>query len=259
MNNQMPMGGGMQPGPNPYMQQPMQQQPVQQPAAVEVDPEKKKKLINKLIKLGIILVIVLVVIFGKKYLNYITIDYKSQVDTALTKFYVSDSAQDLEPIKGLLETYKKNPKMIQNIQNYTYSQVGNWFTSTFYKFPCDQNNYNTCLVALQEFNKLLIKLDKMYAVKGGGYFVISTAGYQELKSKGNSEVDKLTGVTNNRGSYSSPQNSETIHTNQCRASKDCNCNTNTGVCACKYETKDANGNTIYDDVTCYKADQIVKR
>jgi len=267
MNNQMPMGGGFPP--NPYMQQNMNQANMnnmgnmnnmmgQQPiGANDSVNEKDKKKSTKFIKLGILLVIVLVVVFGARYIKYITVDYESIIDSSLTKYYVSDNTQDLNEIKDLLETYKKNPKMIQNIQSYTYSKVGDWLSFTYDKFVCDSRNFNTCLAKLDAFNKLLKKIDSMYTVKGGGYFVISTNGYQELKTKGNKVVDELTAVSRNRGSYSSPQNSETIHSNRCKVAKDCsNCNNNTGVCVCKYDTKDENGNNTLGDVVCYKPEML---
>ena len=260
MNNQMPMGGGFQSG--QYFQQnmnPQQPMPQQQPMMQQPQPVEEKKGSKKIFTLVILLTIALVIFLGSKYIRYITVNYKEQIDTSLTKYYVSDNKQDLDDIKNLLETYKKNPKMIQNIQNYTYSQVSNWLTFTYNKYTCDARNFNSCLVKLDQFNKLLKKIDTMYTVRGGGYYVISTSGFQELKSKGNSVVDELTAVSRNRASYSSPQNSETIHTNRCKVAKDCNCNSNTGICACKFDTKDENGNNVLGDVVCYKPETIQKR
>ena len=258
MNGQMNMNYGNQYPNQGMMNQGMQQQQMMQQQAM-MDPkaaEKKAKAKSRLKFLIIFVVIFLSLFFGKKYIDFITFDYKPVVNESLAKYYISSDSQDLKPIKDLLEEYKGNASIIKKIQNYSYEQVGQWFLYIDNKYQCDKKNANSCVAQLAEFKKLVSKLELLYQVKGGGYFIISPNGYSQLKAEGDKKVENLTAVANNR-TYESPENSETIYQNKCKNATDCNCRE--GICSCQYTLKKADGTKQIQEIKCYKPETIEQR
>lgn len=250
MNNNMNMG--MQ---NNMMQQPMQ---IQDPLALE-KKEKKVKAIKKLI---LFIVLFIIMFAGKKYIDYITVDYQSIVDEALSKYYISSDAKDLEPIADLLNKYTKNANIVKKIQNRSYEVVGNWFVYIDNKYVCDKNNANSCTPQLNEFERLNAKLEMLGTVKGGGYFIIQPNAFESLKSEGANKVTRLAAATRNK-TYTSPENSEAIYQAKCAnintSSTDCKCNNQDGICSCSISSTNKDGSKKIEDIKCYKPEVIKEK
>ena len=242
MNSNMGMGNNMQ-------------QAMDDPIA----KEKKAKTFKKLKKLAIFVCIFVVLLCGKKYIDYITIDYKSVVDESLSSYYVSSNIQDLEPIAKLLNKYQKNANIVKKIQNYSYEKVGQWFLYIDKKFVCDEKNYNSCVSQLKEFELLTLKLKSLKDVKGGGYFIILPTAYDALLDEADKKVTSLTTISKNR-SYTSPDNSETIYQRKCSSVKvDDDCQCRDGICTCSYDYAAADGSKKIGEVKCYKPETIKEK
>ena len=254
-NNGMNPNMNQQMGMNPNMNNGMQQAPMIDPLAQE-KKEKRTKLFKRL---AIFLVIFLILLFGKKYISCITVDYKSVVDEALSNYYISTNVSDLEPITELLNKYKKNAKIVKNIQNYSYEQIANWYFFIDKKYKCDENNLNSCVVQLQEFQLLNVKIKALKEVKGGGYFIILPNAYDELLNSSTTKITSLTSATRNKN-YTSPDNSEAIYQKKCSSvnvDNDCDCRD--GTCTCSYTYTDNNGSKKVDEIKCYKPETIKEK
>ena len=257
-NNNRMMNNNMNPNMmgNNMMQQ-QQQQQMQNPLDQE-KVVKRKKLIKKLV---IFLIIFSIMFGGKKYIDYITVDYKTVVNESLAKYYVSTDAQDLEPIANLLTKYQKNANIVKNIQNYSYEKVGQWFLYIDDKYVCDKENLNSCIIQLKEFKYLMAKLELLAKVKGGGYFILQSTIYEALKAEGESKIERLTTASKNK-TYTSPENADAKYQKICadvNVDNDCKCNTSDGTCTCTYYVTDAKNNKTPEEITCYKPETIKQK
>jgi hypothetical protein len=236
--------------PNQMPQQPMAPQPA--------NPEKKKKLMKKLKWLGIFLVIFIVMFFGKRYIDFITYKYKPEINASLDKYYMSSNSEDLKPIRELLIKYKDNAKRVTEMQNYSYERIGEWFLYINKKYKCDNDNFNSCLAQLDEFKLLLDKLNLLYTIKGGGYYIISPNQYKSLKSEAEKKISTLSAVARSRSSYKNPENSETIYQERCSTAI-CKDTCSNGICKCTYYIKKDNGAKEPKEIECYKPETIKER
>ena len=253
MNGQMNNGFQNQyPGQFPNQMQQMQ------PNQKTVDPEKKKKLLKKVKWFGIFLVIFLVMFFGKRYIDFVTLDYKPTVNSSLGKYYMSGNSEDLKPLRELLVQYKGNAKIATKIQAYSYEQVGKWFTYINAKYQCNEENYNSCVTQLSEFKLLLDKLNLLYTVKGGGYYIISPSQYRSLKAEAEKKITTLTAISRNRSKYKNPQNADYIYQYRCNNASNCD-NCRDGICKCIYYEEKTKGAKEPYEIECYKPETIEKR
>ena len=258
MNGQMNMNYGNQYPNQGMMNNNMQQQMMQQQQVMQ-DPqalEKKRKARGRLKFLIIFIVVFLTMFFGKKYIDFVTFDYKPVVNESLSKYYYSGDTQDLKAVKELLEKYKGNASIVKKIQNYSYETIGQWFVYIDNKYQCDKKNANSCVAQLAEFKRLVSKLEMLYQIKGGGYFIISPNGYSLLKAEGEKKIENLTAVANNK-SYESPANSESIYQAKCKAATECDCRE--GICNCSYTSKNSDGTKKIEAVKCYKPETIEQK
>lgn len=253
MNGNMNMNYNQGPGPGPYQYPGMNNNLNNQ--EVQEDP-KKAKLKKRIFTLVKFIVIFIIMFFGRNYIRYITVDYKSVVDSSLTGYYVTGDTSKLMPIAELLNEYKKNAKIVDSVQSYSYQKVTDWFTSLDDKYLCDKNNKNSCLVQLDEFKFLVKKLNELYNVKGGGYSIIAPKGYSALKEAGEQKIEALNAISRNQN-YQNPSNSEVIYQNKCNNATDCDCRD--GICKCTYIGKNTDGSKKQESIQCYKPDTIQKK
>lgn len=250
------MNGGMNMNYNqgPYYNNPNMMNNNMQQQVEEPDP-KKEKMKKRIFKLISFIIILVIMILGRNYIRYITVDYKTVVDNSLSSYYITGDSSKLNDISNLLGEYKKNAKIIDNIQSHAYLRVTEWFTYIDNKYQCDKSNYNSCLAQLDEFKFLVKKLETLYSVKGGGYSIIAPKGYQALLEAGEKKIEGLQGISKNKN-YVNPYNSEYIYQEKCTNAIDCDCRDS--VCKCTYISKNSDGSKKQEDITCYKPGAGVK-
>lgn len=199
-----------------------------------------KKLIPKLIFVAVLVVIVL---GGKFFIDQKTVSYAPVVNKALTKYYVSNNVAELQPIIELLDEYKTDETIRANIQEYSMSIIGTWFTQMDNKYFCDASNLNACKAQLSEFTKLLDKLIVLYEFKcEDGFTILLPSNYRFLKAEAEDKIAGLQKVIA-RPSAGNPKDSETIRLEKCNAAVDCtNCRDN--KCTCYYVDENKNREPI---------------
>jgi len=218
------------------------------------EKQKDSKKILKLIpKILIPLILILVVIFGKKYIDFKAVDYKSVIDDSLEEYYVSSDTNDLKPIKDLVIEYIDETDIIKNIQTYTYSKVGEWYEYLDEKYVCDINNLMGCKSQLTDFQELNSKLENLYNYKASGKRIILTNGYTSLLDAGTQKVTSLETMVN-QSTITNPDNSETIYKTKCSKATDCDCRD--GICSCYYTDYDTK---IRSEIECYKPETITNK
>ena len=213
--------------------------------------EKKNKLKKTLFTFAKFIIIFLILFFGKNYIDKATFKYKDVVDSSLMDYYINPDSSNLKPILDALSKYKKNYKMVKNIQKYANEKVGEWFSYIDEKYDCDKENYNSCVVQLREFQFLVQKLDFLYENRGGGYSIIEPDVYNYLKAEASKKIESLNKVKADKGNYRNPYNSEYLYTMKCQEGKNCDCRNN-DICTCDYIYKNKNGKTLQQSIKCYK-------
>lgn len=191
-------------------------------------------------KILFILLIVGIIIGGKKIIDYKTSDYKEAVSESLTKYFINGNVEELKPVIELLEKYQKEEELRKEIQDYSLTIVGSWYTYLDNKYYCDNINLNSCIAQLAEFKVLNQKLTNLYQTKcEDGFTIIIPSSYTNLNKQGAIKVQGLEKVVNNPGSIS-PQDSEKIRKTKCATAVECSsCREN--LCSCYYvdsQTKD---------------------
>lgn len=204
-----------------------------------------KKIIIKIV----IFVAVLGAIFGvKKYIDFTTYNYKPGVNEALTDYFVNNDQKGLKEITDMLDEYKDNEKKVSEIQDYSYTIVGSWFTYEDQKYACDdttfRTNMNSCLVQLEEFKNLNDKLAIIGNYKSHeGFTILKKSYYDNLVSQVNK---RIADIEKKSKSSRNPLSSEEDRLEKCNKTTECD-NCRDGVCKCYYT---ANG--IREELTCNK-------
>ncbi len=204
-----------------------------------------KKVIFRIV---IILVIVGAIFGGKKYIDQRTYSYKTEINDALTNYFVKDDDTSLNNILNVLDKNKRNDAKRTEIQNYSYQVVGSWFTYMDQKYACDDTTYrankNSCIDQLSEFQKLKDKLEQLYNYKSKeGYTIILPSYYNSLLSQSQKRIADLEKkVKNSRN----PQSAEEERLEKCNKATECE-NCRDGICTCYYT---ANG--VREGLTCKK-------
>ncbi len=210
-----------------------------------------KKTIIKIV----IFVLVLGGIFGvKKIIDNRTQDYKPKVNEAITNYFVNNDSSGLDEILEILDKNKNNDDQREDIQSYANDLVGSWFTYVDQKYACDvstfRTNKNSCLVLLDEFNKLNDKLVILYNFKSEeGYTIIKTSFYNNLITKSQRRITEINKYTKNSRN---PQTSEEERLEKCSKSTECE-NCRDGVCKCYFTS-----NGVREELTCQKDEEFIE-
>ncbi len=201
-----------------------------------------KKNIGKLI---LLILVVVGIFFAKNYIDKKTFNYSEIVDGSLSSYYVSGAINDLKPIIELIEKYKKDEKMLYNIQTYSFEVVGGWYTYLDDKYICDKNNLNSCKAQLAEFKILTTKLNDLYTYRSSNsYTIILPSAYNNLKTEGEKKMSGLEKIIASP-SAKNPYNSEEIRLQKCSKAVDCD-GCRDGLCKCYY----VNENKTRESISC---------
>ncbi len=201
---------------------------------------------KKFPKIIYLLLIIAAIFIGKYIIDQRTYQFKEEVNTNLTNYFIEGQQDGLTQMTNLLEKYKHNEKKRTEIQNYAYSIVGSWFTYLDDKYICNNNNLNSCQVQLDEFKNLTDKLVQINNYKSkSGFTIILSNYYSSLKSQADKKISDLEAIVKASNSVN-PKNSEEIRVEKCQKSTDCE-NCRDGVCRCYY-TSDG----LREEITCNK-------
>lgn len=210
-----------------------------------------KKTIIKIV----IFVAILGAIYGaKKYIDFRTFDYKPEIKEAITNYFVNDNRDGLDDILKILDENKNNDSKRTEVQNYSYSLVGSWFTYADQEYACDdttfRTNKNSCLVQLEEFRKLYDKLVVLYNYKSSeGYTIILPSYYNSLVS----QVQKrITDIEKKANSSRNPSTSEEQRIEKCNKATECD-NCRDGICKCYYTS-----NGVREELSCQKSEEFIE-
>lgn len=210
-----------------------------------------KKAIFKIV---IVVAFIGAIFGGKKYIDFRTFDYKPEVKDAITNYFVNDNRDGLDEILKILDKNKNNDNKRTEVQNYSYTLVGSWFTYVDQKYACDdttfRTNKNSCLVQLDEFKKLYDKLVVLYNYKSSeGYTIILPSYYNSLVS----QVQKrIVDLEKKAKSSRNPQTSEEERLEKCKKATECE-NCRDGVCRCYYTS-----NGVREELTCQKDEAFIE-
>ncbi len=210
--------------------------------AAQEKAEKKMK-VKKLISSSCFLIAIISFIwFGKWFIDYKTFDYKTTINEALEKFYVSSQVSDLQPIVDLMDAYEKEDEVINKIQVHVANEVGKWYTYVDHKYNCDKTNKMACSTQMEEFNILNTKLGVIHGVKANKGLIIDAKGYIELSAQGTKKVKTLKSLVLSAGS-SNPLDSQELYEKRCNETVECeNCRDQT--CKCYFMDTDKTRNEI---------------
>lgn len=186
---------------------------------------------GKIFKIITIVLIILFVVFGKKYIDYLTLDYQSIVRDSLNTFYSSGDKKDLDPIIEILNDYDSDSQMIKNVQNYSIELIDNWFNYLSGKYYCDLTNLTSCELQKEEIDALATKIDLLYNYSAEEVTIILPSSYRDLTAK-KSEIDTNLNKVISSPRAKDPLTSEEIRLNRCKVATDCECRN--GMCSCSY-------------------------
>lgn len=202
---------------------------------------------KNIIKIIFLVFVIAIIIGGKKYIDHKTFNYKEVVDQSITSYLVAGTTDKLEPIISILDKYANDATMKSNIQSYSYTLIGSWYTYLDGKYVCDKSNLNSCKVQLEEFNALDAKLQNLYSMKSkDGYTIIVTSAYNNLKSEGEKKISGLQKIVASP-SAKNPLTSEEERLQKCMVAVDCE-SCRDGVCKCYYLDENKNREAL----TCKK-------
>ena len=214
--------------------------------------EKVINMKRKAIIAGVAVVVLLVVYFiaHRFYLKNIY-NYDRVIENQLDSYYISEKAEELEPIFKLFQTYSFDDNIRSTVQKNTYSRVEEWYKYTTSKYICDNLNVNTCNIYLIELKNLIEKIRKIYIYREyEGYTILDKRDFDTIKNDYDRRVLEIEKITNDRSSTRGKNYEEQRKAN-CAKAYDCKSGNNNndkgcknGLCTCTYTTMDNKKETI---------------
>ena len=203
-----------------------------------------KKLIPKVI---FFILIAAIIVGGKYFIDNKTYNFRDEVKSSLTDYFIKGDINSLDNIVDLLNKYADDEEYRKNVQNYSADIVGSWFVYVDNKYNCSLSNKNSCIVQFNELTTLSKKFDELYKLKASdGYTIVVPSAYNSLKKEVDKKLYNLSNIMASNG-IRDPQDIEQIRLNKCRLTNECE-RCYDGACTCYYTD---NTTKVREELLCW--------